>query len=853
MRRGTEPFVDESQRQAGSEPGPPEDFRETAVNPSASGRGAAGGVPGGVSWAEGRTLSREESAAMAGLAPNAAAPVTSGSMMDSFDDPPEDGGPMRLPKVEGYSVVRRLGRGGMGVVFEGVQESTGRRVAIKFLLGGSGGSEASRKRFEREIEVVAGLSHPGIVSVIDSGVRKGRYFYVMEYVDGRPLDEAVRPGACGVGEALELVSRVCDAVDYAHQRGVLHRDLKPSNILIDGGGAPHLLDFGLAKRTDDSESGPHGHMGLTVSEPGQLLGTVAYMSPEQSLGRAAETSVRSDVYSLGVIAYELVTGRLPVGVEGSLREVLTRIAEAEPAAPSVVRAGVSRDLDAVLLRALEKAPARRYATAADLAEDLRRYLSGRPVEARHVGAAGRAWRWVKRNRALSAVAGSAAVVLAGVSAGLIVRIVQERDRANENADAARTALAASVASERQSKENFALLKGILESADPERAGELTVRQLLDGATTMLDAQPPELGLTEAAVRETLGLVYRKFGDYGKAERHLRRALELREAGGDEVDASRAEVMHHLAAVLWWRGSYDEAEPLYRASLAARRRLHPGDHRETAVSLTHLASCRLKQGDMAEAGRLGEEALEMRRRLFGAEHEEVAQSLNNLAKTRLEAGDLVGAEALFRDALRMIAGLRGEHHAGTAAASQNLALCLLERGDAAGARDAFARSGAVRAMMYIEGHHLLADSLVGEAKAELALGGAARAEELAWRGVEMYERTGRAGFAEHADALVTLGMALSALGRDSEAVEQFERAMPIAREVESPAGVLVAEVLSAWGECDARAGRTDGAGRKFEESLALLKRAGGDRSRRAVAAASRLVRFEEERAGGRTTR
>ena len=248
-------------------------------------------------------------------------------------------GPM--PQIEGYDLVACLGAGGMGAVFEGYQSSTGRRVAVKFMLDAAGMHEGARKRFEREVEVVARLEHPGIVSVIDSGVRKGKYYYVMEYVTGKMLDKALTPGQCPPETAIKLITQVCDAVDYAHQHGVLHRDLKPSNIIVDEKGLPHLLDFGLAKVFDPAESdgGSHGQMGLTISGPGHLLGTLAYMSPEQARGRHDETSVRTDVYSLGAIAYELLTGRLPCLMSDSLSNTLASIMEQDPPAASSIRHG----------------------------------------------------------------------------------------------------------------------------------------------------------------------------------------------------------------------------------------------------------------------------------------------------------------------------------------------------------------------------------------------------------------------------------------------------------------------------------------------------------------------------------
>lgn len=750
-----------------------------------------------------------------------------------------------MPQVEGYDLIRALGRGGMGMVYEGVQQATGKRVAVKFMLNAAIASEASRKRFEREVEVVAQLQHPGIVSVVDSGVRKGRYFYVMEYVEGRALDEAMPPGKTEPRAAVLLIIDVCEAVDYAHQRGVLHRDLKPSNIIVDEQGRARLLDFGLAKRVESGE--PQAELGLTMSEPGQLLGTVAYMSPEQAGGRHDEASVRTDVYSLGVIAYELLSGSLPVKMEGSLRDILSRIADEDPQPASARRPAISRDLDAVLLKALEKSPQARYATAADLAADLQRVLADEPVSARRIGPAGRSWRWVRRNRAISALALGAVMTIVAVSVVLVGRIIEERDRANlnakenkENFELAQDALARSRQNERYANENFALLRSILESTDPERQGEITVRQLLDVATARLDRAPPELDLTEASIREILGSVYRKFGEYEKARTNLARAVSVRERHARGDDPLLADSLHNLAATLWWKGDYEQAESIYVRSLEMRSRLHPGDDRDVATSMTHLAACRLRMGKWADAKELYTSALEMRRRMVGAEHEEVAQSLNNLAKSYLEGEDYETAERLFREALTMIIKIRGEQYGGTAATTQNLAGCLLEKGDALGARDAYMSAIAIRTGLFPKGHHLIAGSIMGLADAELALGNISRAEELAEEGLQMLQKMGRADHPDYAEALAVKAAVLVAGDSAENAAVLLRQALALAVEAKPPSRVQIALLRGRLGEALHASGRASEALPLLEQSYRNTIETRAGRGRHVAAAAQRLA-------------
>jgi len=280
------------------------------------------------------------------------------------------------PQIEGYQVLGELGKGGMGTVWRAVQLSTRREVALKVMSAKAFGSRKTLSRFEREVELAARLQHPNITRVYDSGIDRGLYYYVMELIDGEHLDTYVKHHKLGQKQILELMLVVCRAIQHAHQLGVIHRDLKPSNILVPEDGQPHILDFGLAKGLADKDSS------LTLSMAGEMIGTLPYMSPEQAAGRQDELDTRTDVYSLGLMLYRLLTGKSPHDLSGTQYTVTKRIAEDEVVRPRAINRQIDEELEAVLLKALAHKPENRYNTAGDLAEDVSGYLNGEPLTAR---------------------------------------------------------------------------------------------------------------------------------------------------------------------------------------------------------------------------------------------------------------------------------------------------------------------------------------------------------------------------------------------------------------------------------------------------------------------------------------
>jgi tRNA A-37 threonylcarbamoyl transferase component Bud32 len=320
----------------------------------------------------------------------------------SLESPPSPNPLAPVAAFGDYELLEEIARGGMGVVYKARQISLNRVVAVKMLLSGRLASELDVRRFRAEAEAAAKLRHPHIVAIYEVGEHEGRQYFSMEYVEGQDLGHRVRERPLPVTLAAAYVKRIAEAVQYAHERGVLHRDLKPSNVLIDASDQPRVTDFGLAKLL-------HSDSGLTVS--GQVLGTPSYMPPEQAAGRRDQTGPASDVYALGSILFFLVTGRPPFVAE-TLEATLAQVLHTEAVSPRLLNPSVSRDLETICLKCLEKEPRRRYASAQELAEDLGRCLRHEPIRARPTSRVERMLKWARRYPAVATLSAVIAVVVA---------------------------------------------------------------------------------------------------------------------------------------------------------------------------------------------------------------------------------------------------------------------------------------------------------------------------------------------------------------------------------------------------------------------------------------------------------
>lgn len=533
-------------------------------------------------------------------------------------------------RLGAFEILGRLGAGGMGIVYRARQQHPDRLVALKVLPPGAVSTQQAA-RFELEARVLARLQHKGIAQIFEAGaIDRGsgpQPYFAMELVEGAPLDAHVMDQDLGVRDRVALMARICDAVHHAHQKGIIHRDLKPGNILVTAAGEPKVLDFGVARATDGGRLSTNAQ---TVA--GQLVGTLPYMSPEQVAGDPDALDLRSDVYALGVILFELLAGRLPQDLRDvAITEAARRIQQEPPPRLTSLRPGLSRDLETVVQAALEKDPDRRYASAAALADDLRRFLDDRPIQARPPSMVHQVRLFARRHRAV--VAGTA---LAAV--GLVAATVVSTGFAIEARRAARRAAHEQLVSERVNVH----LEQMLRLPDAHRGGEeVTALELVDGVIRELDASQ-ELPEVEATVRSSVGGTYLSLHRFEQAVEQLERADALWQGLGVE-DQRRVETLTRLGGALSEVGRPADAVKAYRTVIALDGAA-PLDDRQ------NLATALVRAGELDEAGLLFPEVVAARRARNdpGA----LAITLRNAAHLHTARGDLEQAAAHLEESLEL---------------------------------------------------------------------------------------------------------------------------------------------------------------------------------------------------------
>jgi len=574
-------------------------------------------------------------------------------------------------KLGEFRLMRRLGEGGMGIVFLAMQESLGRVVALKVIRKERMGSMEAQARFTREVEAISGLNHPNIVAIHGSGEEQGVRYFAMEHVPGEGLD-TILAGARQRGKripkptALEWVRSVALALEAAHQAQILHRDVKPSNIVVTPEGRAMLMDFGVAR-----------HMNLSaLTASGDFRGTPHYASPEQVKARSGKIDARTDIYSLGVTLYEAVTGKIPFEGE-TTEQVFKKILDQEPLLPRRMNPSISRDLETVILTAMEKEPDQRYATMLEFADDLDRLVKGEMIMAKPAGFPTRAWKRVRRNPVVSlAVAISVATLFVLVCYVLwsYPQILRERDNANAQRAAA---VSAQTRAEQETKKAQAInlfLETMLASADPGVSGrDVRVVDVLDDATQKIAASFQDQPEIEAALRETLGMTYVGLGLFDPALTHLERSLEIRNSlFGSDDDATLAS-MNGLATVCRRLGRHTRAEALYKETLERSRALHGDEDPVTLVAMHNHALILKDLNRFEEAIDLQHKVIDASKRILGSEHPDTLKAMNNLSITHMMMGDFEKSEGLHKEVLSIKRRVMGNEHPSTLSTMNNLAV------------------------------------------------------------------------------------------------------------------------------------------------------------------------------------
>lgn len=691
-----------------------------------------------------------------------------------------------------YEILNKLGRGGMGAVYLAKKKESPyeKKVAIKLLRKGMD-TQDILLRFRNEGRILASLEHPNIARLYDGGIHSdGRPYFVMEYIEGEPIDRYCDNHKLTVKERIRLFRIVCEAVHFAHQSLIVHRDLKPANVLITPGGSVKLVDFGIAKLLEPNR------MDLTDyrTQTGIKLMTPEFAAPEQIQGKSITTA--SDIYSLGVLLYGLVSGRRPYRLgTSSLLEIERIICETAPLPPSEAVTGktlpappdmgednfdartaaqfrgrdttglrkeLSGDLDRIVLKALRKEPERRYRSALGFSEDLDNYLQGKPVQARPSTFSYRARKFIQRNKwAVSVLT----IALFSVLTGFGIALWQ--------ADVAKTErnIAQNETEKSLAVQNY--LVNLFEAADPaeNRGEEITVREIVERGIAGLEqdfGRQPEVHIEMLKV---LGRVEQALGDFDLSVELLEEALEKsRKIYGDEhLNTASAAAM--LGEVERWNGNFDRAESILREALIIRQGLNHEDHSDLAVNIDRLARTLEMKGNFRESELLYREALEMRVRLFGENSEEVSTNLNNLGWLLYQMGNLNEAEEALRRSLDIKNQIMESPHPAISSSMGNLSVVLKSMGNYQEAEEFANQALEQEIKLYGDNHPRVTTALNNKTLVLLDLG---RYKEAAQNYRLILEKNRQQLGANH----LYVGFSLSGLGRALTEDGQSEKALPL---------------------------------------------------------------------------
>lgn len=848
------------------------------------------------------------------MAPGAAgAPEAAAGQRSRTDQSLPARPPAGTRRLGHYEILEVLGEGGMGTVYLAEQDSPRRHVALKVIRAGLL-SRSTLRRFEAESQVLGRLHHPGIAQIYEAGTgmldgAEAPYF-AMEYVRGLSLTDFARDRGLDIRQKLALFASVCDAVQHAHTRGVIHRDLKPGNILVqdvaehahdqtrvgEGGlsrfgltAQPKILDFGIARVTDSDVA-----QATMQTDAGALVGTIPYMSPEQVAGDPAEVDTRSDVYTLGVILYELLAGRLPHDVSRrTIPDAIRIIAAEPPTSLGSLGREFRGEVQTIVDKAIEKDKRRRYQSAAAVAEDIRRYLTDQPITARPPSSVYRMSKFAKRHKGL---VGGAAAALLILLAGIVgvgwqaARATAGWTKAEEHLAEAREARRAAEDEADNARSVSEFLSRMITAVDPENAvgRDVTMREVLDAVALTVDKDFAGRPIVEASVRGALSQSYRGLGRLEDAEQQLRagHALCLKSFGpeaGQTIDMAR-----NMAVVLAERGEFDQAEPLCRKTLETVQRLHgPGSlnaaevkgelgrivaemgrtkeaeallteampvisaargplHKDTLTIRNNLATVYKTLGRLEDAAELQRSVLEGHLKNLPEDHPQVLFAKNNLATVLQKLGRNDEAAELFRQTLEARTRVLGPDHQSTITTRMNLAVCLAASGKHAQAEQQFRQCLEAYKQKLGEDHPKTLVAYGNLAYVLEDLNQMDEAEQIYRRVVELRRAAGKGGQDSETWASINnLASLLAGRGKLDEALGLYEELLSLCAASLPEGHYAVAIYRNNYGDCLMKMKKYEAAEDALLRSHAAMEKFFGAAHPRTAKAVGRLVTLYTE--------
>jgi non-specific serine/threonine protein kinase/serine/threonine-protein kinase len=742
-----------------------------------------------------------------------------------------DSSPAVTFSIPGFRLQQKLGEGGMGEVFEAEQlEPVRRKVALKLIKKGMESKEVLA-RFDSERQALALMSHPNIAQVYDAGTTsEGRPFFVMEFVQGVPLTEYCDRNRLSTRERLELFVQICDGVQHAHHKGVIHRDLKPSNVLVkiqDTKPVPKIIDFGVAKAVAQRLTEQ-----TLFTAVGEFIGTPEYMSPEQADMTGLDIDTRTDVYSLGVILYELLVGARPFDARELRRagfdEMRRRIREEDPPKPSVRLSSLGElstetaanrssepptlvrqvrgDLDWITMKALEKDRTRRYSSPGELAADLHRHLRSEPVLAGPPSTTYRFKKFVRRHTI--GVAASALVILAlilGV-AGTTIGMIRARNAERAASREAETA--------RQVSD---FLIRLFEVSDPSEGSgaAVTAREMLDKGAERIRADLNDQPMVQARLMSTMGWVYISLGLYDTAQEILEEALAIRESRLPPDHPDVGASLNELGEAHREKAEYDQARPLYERALAIREKEFGPKSPQVAAVLNNLGLLHVATGNYDEALAMYQRALDIDRQAVDSDDVDLAETLANLAILHVRMGHLDEAKSLFERALRIHEAAYGGDHILVARSLNSMAGVLNDIGEYQAALPLYERSLAIKEKVLGPDHPSVASTLSNLGTLLRTMGRPEAARPALERSVAVYRKALGPDHPDVAEPLTTLAIVYATTGQPDAARPLFEEALEIRERTLSPDHPDVATSLMNLGVFMRSTG-DDGAARPYYE-------------------------------------